>query len=91
MKNSTLLKREKPVVKGSIENSFKMMDRDMVDMKVVKCLCANGLLFNLLRSPSFHEMISAADRAGYKAPSYEKTGTTLLDDCKRILKKIFFR
>lgn len=63
------------------------MEKKDVDMKVMRGLCANGIPFNVLRNPQFHEMISAISNGpkGYKAPSYEKVRTTLLDECKRSL------
>ncbi|KAF2300455.1 hypothetical protein GH714_013512 [Hevea brasiliensis] len=52
-------------------------------------LCANGIPFNVLRNPQFCEMITAINNApkGYKAPSYEKARTVLLDECKRDVEK----
>ena len=89
LKNSTLTKRQIPSSSGPIEDAFKMMDRDMVDMRVMRGLCANGIPFNVLRNPQFHEMVSAINKGpkGYKAPSYEKARTTLLDECKRNVEK----
>ncbi|XP_077250104.1 uncharacterized protein LOC143889688 [Tasmannia lanceolata] len=45
--------------------------------------------FNVLRNPQFHEMVSAINRApkGYKAPSFEKSRNTLLDEVKRNVEK----
>ncbi len=59
--------------------------RHDADMKIVKFLCANGIPFNILRSPQFAEMVTAINKApsGYKGPSSEKARTTLLDACKR--------
>ena len=65
---------------------FKIMDKNSVDMKVMRGLCANGIPFNVLRNPQFHEMISAINN-GHKAPSYEKARTTLPDECRRSWKK----
>ena len=89
LKNSTLMKRQPSPTTGSIEDAFKIMDRDMVDLKVMRGLCANGIPFNVLRNPQFNEMISAINRGpkGYKAPTYEKARTTLLDECKRSVEK----
>jgi hypothetical protein len=62
-----------------------MMERDAVDMAIMWCMCANGIPFNVLRSPQWSEMVAAINRApkGYKSPSSEKARTTLLDACKR--------
>ena len=89
LKNSTLTKRQPSSSSPSIVDSFKIMDRDEVDMMVMKGLCANGIPFNVLRNPQFHDMISAINKGpkGYKCPSYEKARTTLLDACKRSVEK----
>ena len=65
--------------------AFAGMERDAVDMQIMLFLCANGIPFNVLRSPQYFEMVAAIQRApkGYKPPSYEKARTTLLDACKR--------
>jgi hypothetical protein len=62
-----------------------MMERDAVDMAIMWCMCANGIPFNVLRSPQWSEMVAAINRApkGYKSSSSEKARTTLLDACKR--------
>nr|KAJ0221091.1 hypothetical protein LSAT_V11C200051740 [Lactuca sativa] len=54
-------------------------------MKILRGLCANGILFNVLRNPQFIEMIQAIKKAseGYKPPSYEKARTSLLDQFVR--------
>ncbi|KAJ7950490.1 DUF659 domain-containing protein [Quillaja saponaria] len=65
------------------------MGRDMVDLKVMKGLCANGILFNVLRNPQLCEMVSGINRGpeGYKPPSFEKARTTLSDECKSNVEK----
>jgi hypothetical protein len=85
LKHSTITKKHIPVVNKPLQDAFGMMEREAVDMKVIRGLCANGIAFNVLRNPQFHEMISAVNRApkGYKLPSYEKARTTLLDQCRR--------
>lgn len=62
-----------------------MMERNTVDMKIMRALCANGIPFNVLRNPQFQEMITAINRAPaiYMAPSYDKARTVLLDECVR--------
>ena len=42
LKNLTLTKWQVSL-SGPIEDAFKMIDRDMVDMRVMKGLCANGI------------------------------------------------
>ncbi|KAL4556044.1 hypothetical protein LXL04_038682 [Taraxacum kok-saghyz] len=83
LKNSVLLKNTGS--KRKIEDTFRMLERDEVDMKIVRGLCANGIPFNVLRNPQFLEMIQAIQKApeGYKPPSYEKARTSLLDQCAR--------
>ena len=57
LKNSVLLKNTG--CKRKIEDAFKMLERDEVDMKIIRGLCANGIPFNVLRNPQFLEMIQA--------------------------------
>ncbi|KAK8481028.1 hypothetical protein V6N13_092896 [Hibiscus sabdariffa] len=68
-----------------------MNDRDAeaVDLKIMRCLCANAIAFNCLRSPQWHEMVQAINQApkGYKSPSFEKARTSLLDECYRSVEK----
>lgn len=87
-----LFKREKLVPKCTIEESFKIIDRDMVNMTILRCFCANGLSFNLLRSPYFHEMVTTINKGSksYKSPSYEKARMSLLDECRNNLEKELF-
>ncbi|KAL7588283.1 hypothetical protein Lser_V15G40136 [Lactuca serriola] len=65
------------------------MERNLVDLKIMRGLCANGIPFNVLRNPHFCEMVNAITRApeGYKPPSSEKARTTLLDECVRDVEK----
>ncbi|KAF2289511.1 hypothetical protein GH714_036765 [Hevea brasiliensis] len=91
LKNSTICTKLKPIVAKAnpIASAFSMMERDAVDLKVMRGLCANGIPFNVLRNPQFCEMIIAINNApkGYKAPSYEKARTILSDECKRDVEK----
>ena len=66
-------------------DAFGMIERDAVDMAIMRCLCANGIPFNVLRSPQWSEMVAAINKGpkGYKSPSSEKARTSLLDACKR--------
>ncbi|KAM0895676.1 hypothetical protein ACQ4PT_023688 [Festuca glaucescens] len=70
---------------GPLAEAFAGMERDGVDMHIMMFLCANGIPFNVLRSPQYPEMVAAIQKApkGYKPPAYEKARTTLLDACKR--------
>ncbi|KAM0907913.1 hypothetical protein ACQ4PT_015792 [Festuca glaucescens] len=83
-------KAEKGQPSGSVptkplEKAFAGMERDAVDVQIMMFLCANGIPFNVLRSPQYYEMVAAIQKApkGYKPPGYEKARTTLLDACKR--------
>ncbi|KAL7203868.1 hypothetical protein ACSBR2_017010 [Camellia fascicularis] len=81
LKNSKLTHRHVPRSKGPLEDSFALMDRHAVDAITVRALCTNGIPFNVLRNPHFCRMVIAINNApkGYKAPSFEKARTTLLD------------
>ncbi|XP_074371160.1 uncharacterized protein LOC141711955 [Apium graveolens] len=72
-----------------IADLFRMMKRHSVDLLIEKALCANGVPFNVLRSPNFISMVRGINCASkdYKLPSYDKARTTLLDECKRDLEK----
>ena len=68
-----------------LAKSFGFAQRESVDMEVTKFLCANGIPFNVLRSPQFSQMVMAIRNGpkDYKGPSSEKARTALLDACKR--------
>ncbi|XP_022003418.2 uncharacterized protein LOC110900866 [Helianthus annuus] len=87
LKNSVLSKNSSS--KKRLEESFAMLERNEVDLKIIRGLCANGIPFNVLRNPQFLEMVSAIKKApdGYKPPSSEKARTTLLDACVRDVEK----
>nr|XP_004514312.1 uncharacterized protein LOC101496406 [Cicer arietinum] len=89
LKCSTLKKKEKGVCSKSLEEAFQLLERDVVDMKVMKGLCANGIPFNVMRNPQFVEMVMAINNGPkcYKHPSSEKARTVLLDECKRHVDK----
>ncbi|CAN6707156.1 unnamed protein product [Malus baccata var. baccata] len=63
---------------------MQTMGRETVDMKVIRAFYANGIPFNVLRNPQFHEMVIAINNRckWYKASRYERARTTLLDACK---------
>ena len=73
----------------SIADSFRALERHSVDLLVEKAFCANGIPFNVLRSPDFIAMVRGINHApkDYKLPSYDKARTTLLDECKRDIEK----
>ena len=66
--------------RGPLHTAFKMEARDRVDEAIARCLYANGLPFNLVRSPYWKEMVRAIKEApdDYTSPRYEKMRTTLL-------------
>lgn len=68
-----------------MQDAFGLMERDAVDLSILECMAANGIPFNIFRSPLFTKMVTAINNApkGYKAPSSEKARTILLDACKR--------
>ena len=65
---------------GPLEKSFNNDARSLADEAIGRCIYANGLPFNLVRSPYWLWMIKAVNDApkGYIAPGYEKIRTTLL-------------
>ena len=87
MKNSVLSKNASS--RKRIEESFGILERNVVDLKIVRGLCANGIPFNILRNPQFIEMISVIKNApdGYKPPSCEKARIVLHDECVRDVEK----
>ncbi|XP_076944593.1 uncharacterized protein LOC143615327 [Bidens hawaiensis] len=87
LKNSMMSKNAQS--KKKFEETFGMLERNAVDMKITRSLCANGISFNVLRNPHFIEMLNATKKApaSYIPPSYEKTRTTLLDECVRDVEK----
>nr|KAJ0214584.1 hypothetical protein LSAT_V11C400227280 [Lactuca sativa] len=75
LKNSILSKKATP--RKGIEESFGLMERNVVNMKIIRGLCANGISFNVLRNPQFIEMLNALKKApeGCKPPSSENART----------------
>ena len=65
---------------GPLEKSFNNDARGTTDEAIGRCIFANGLPFNLVRSPYWVGMIKAVNDApkGYIALGYEKIRTTLL-------------
>ncbi|KAK9045895.1 hypothetical protein V6N11_051798 [Hibiscus sabdariffa] len=90
LRQSTIIKKQLSILNISpLEVSFGTMAREAVDLKIMRCLCANAIAFNCLRSPQWHEMVQAINQApkGYKSPSFEKARTSLLDECYRSVEK----
>jgi len=65
---------------SSLTYLWKPSTKEEVDDIVARCFFANGLSFNLARSPYFHDMVKAiaAFGPGYEAPITEKLESTLL-------------
>lgn len=73
------------LLNNSLAQAFGAAERDAVDLKIMQFIAANGISFNVLRSPHYSEMVTAINNApkGYKGPGSEKARTTLLDALKR--------
>eukprot|EP01018_Ginkgo_biloba_P019676 Gb_31492 [translate_table: standard] len=70
----------------------KMMDigrREEVDNRVIRCVCACSISFNVVRSPYWQDMVRAMNDGskGYKSPSFEKVQTTLLTKEKSLVEQ----
>ena len=76
----------------TIANSLDIGGSDEVDAIVVRFLYACGVLFNVLRSPYWHDMVKAINKAplGFKGPRYEKARTVLLDKEREKNQKISY-
>ncbi|KAH7655091.1 Ribonuclease H-like protein [Dioscorea alata] len=75
---------------GPSEKDYQMHDGNDVDSKVMRCLCANGIPFSVLRSPYWDEMITAINRTpGYKSPSCERAQTVLLENERHRVEREF--
>jgi hypothetical protein len=72
---------------GPLEKSFNLQSREDTDQSIARCLYANGISFNVVRSPYWQEMVRSINEApkGYKSPGYEKVRTTLLIKEKDII------
>ena len=68
--------------KGPLETVFQNKSQEITDNKVGRFLYANGLSFNVVRSPFWKDMLRGANEApkGYCGLGYEKVCITLLDD-----------
>eukprot|EP01018_Ginkgo_biloba_P029497 Gb_13878 [translate_table: standard] len=72
------IKRTKEM--GQLEKMMDVGRREDVDSRVVRCIYACGISFNVVRSPYWQDMVRAINDGpkGYKTPSFEKVQTTLL-------------
>jgi hypothetical protein len=79
--------------KRTIEDFLDITGREEVDAKVARFLYACGVSFNVLRSPYWHSMVKAINKApiGYKSPGNEKARTVLLDKEKAKVKRALTR
>ncbi|KAK3014074.1 hypothetical protein RJ639_010328 [Escallonia herrerae] len=70
-----------PHPRNDIDKMFRINHREDVDQQIARCMYGNGIPFNVVRSPLWHDMTSAIRLApaGYVCPNYEKVRTTLLD------------
>lgn len=78
-----------PPISNHIEKAFGVIERHEVDIAIIRFLCANGISFDVLRSPNMAAMTTTIKNApkDYKASSFDRVRTSLLDDCKREVKK----
>ena len=63
LKNSKLTQRHPVKGKGSLEESFAVMDRHAVDTTIVRALCSAGIPFNVHRNPDICRMVTAINKA----------------------------
>jgi hypothetical protein len=47
LKSSTIIKNEKGSCSKPLEESFQLMGRDFIDMKIMRGLCSNKIPFNV--------------------------------------------
>eukprot|EP01018_Ginkgo_biloba_P020548 Gb_02890 [translate_table: standard] len=74
---------------GTMQSLFEIENRGEVDLAIARFFYANGISFNVARSPCYGEMVKAIMGApsGYKPPSFEKLHTTLVDTEKSRVKE----
>lgn len=67
--------------KGPLEVAFQNESRALADQCLARCIYANGLAFNVVRSPYWKEMLRTVNEApkGYKGLGYEKVRGSLLE------------
>lgn len=80
------MSKKVPAAKTPISDAFATVE---VDVSMVRFLCANGIPFNVLKSPEFSTMARDLKNApkDYKPPSADRARTTLLDEVKRDVEK----
>ncbi|XP_059067582.1 uncharacterized protein LOC131858371 [Cryptomeria japonica] len=68
---------------------FDVQGRQAVGAAIGRFFYANGISFNMARSPFYEEMVRAINNApaSYKPPGYEKLRTTLVDKEKSLLEE----
>ena len=73
LKNSTLTKKHAPAPSRPLQEAFNLMEKETVDLKLIRGLCSAGIPFNALRNPEFVDMLVGVNKApkGCKPPSYE--------------------
>eukprot|EP01018_Ginkgo_biloba_P008662 Gb_07585 [translate_table: standard] len=73
------MSKKRPPV-GSVQGIFEIENKFEVDLAIARFF-ANGISFNVARSPYYEEMVKAINGAprGYKPPSFEKLHTNLVD------------
>eukprot|EP01018_Ginkgo_biloba_P019938 Gb_40356 [translate_table: standard] len=66
---------------STVQRLFEIENRGEVDLAIERFFYANGISFNVARSPYYGEMVKAIQGApsGYKPPGFEKLRTTLVD------------
>eukprot|EP01018_Ginkgo_biloba_P037930 Gb_41367 [translate_table: standard] len=66
---------------GTVQSLFEIENRGEVDLAIARFFYANGISFNVARSPYYGEMVKAIMGAssGYKPPGFENLRTTLVD------------
>eukprot|EP01018_Ginkgo_biloba_P019120 Gb_37872 [translate_table: standard] len=72
--------RKKPPI-GTVQSLFEIENKGEVDLAIARFFYANGISFNVARSPYYGEMVKAIMGAlsGYKPLGFEKLRTTLVD------------
>eukprot|EP01018_Ginkgo_biloba_P013676 Gb_30773 [translate_table: standard] len=82
-----MTKKRPPI--GTVQSLFEIENRGEVDLAIARFFYANGISFNVARSPYYGEMVKAIMGApsGYKPPGFEKLRTTLVDKEKSHVKE----
>eukprot|EP01018_Ginkgo_biloba_P019121 Gb_37880 [translate_table: standard] len=73
-----------------MQSLFEIENRGEVDLAIARFFYANGISFNVARSPYYGEMDKAIMGApsGYKPPGFEKLRTTLVDKKKARVEEV---